>query len=57
MKICSKDTSSIVQCREAYEYDKKIWMFLELMDCGSLTEYVGKDRIVITEELCCYILC
>lgn len=56
MKICSKDTSSIVQCREAYEYDKKIWMFLELMDCGSLTEYVGKDRIVITEELCCYIL-
>jgi serine/threonine protein kinase len=37
MKICSKDSSNIVNCKEAYEFNKKIWIFLELMDWGSLT--------------------
>jgi serine/threonine protein kinase len=33
-------------------------MFLELMDCGSLTEYVGnaKASANLTEEVCAYIL-
>lgn len=56
MKICSKGGSNIVNCKEAYEYNKKIWIFLELMDCGALTDYVGNDRSVLTEEVCSYIL-
>lgn len=33
-------------------------MFLELMDCGSLTEYVGNAKAManLTEEVCAYIL-
>lgn len=56
MKICQKDCPNIVKCHEAYEYNKKIWIFLELMDSGSLTEYVGSDRSAISEEICAYIL-
>jgi serine/threonine protein kinase len=56
MRICSKDSPNIVACREAYDYEKKIWIFLELMDCGSLTEYVGSGRSAISEEVCAYIL-
>lgn len=41
MKVCGKSCQNIVQCYEVYNYKKKIWMFLELMDCGSLTEYLG----------------
>ena len=56
MKICCKDSPNIVKFHEAYEFDKKIWLFLELMDCGSLTEYVGCGRQTISEEVCAYIL-
>lgn len=57
MKMCAKGgCNNIVGCREAYEYNKKIWIFLELMDCGALTDYVGHDRSVLTEEVCAYIL-
>ena len=56
MKICCKDSPNIVKCKEAFDYEKKIWIFLELMDCGSLTEYVGIGRSAISEEVCAYIL-
>lgn len=26
------------------------------MDCGALTDYVGRDRLGISEDLCAYIL-
>ena len=55
MKIC-KDSPGIVKCNEVYDYDKKIWIFLELMDCGALTDYVGSGRSTISEEVCSYIL-
>lgn len=44
MKICSKTAPNIVACKEAYDFDKKIWIFLELMDCGSLTDYASTGR-------------
>lgn len=58
MKICccKGGNSSIVSCKEAYEYNKKIWIFLELMDCGSLTEYVGNPSIQLSEPVVAYIL-
>ena len=58
MKICGSICDNIVQCSEVYNFNKKIWMFLELMDCGSLTEYVGnaKASANMTEEVCAYIL-
>ncbi len=58
MKLCGKTCRNIVQCSDVYNYQKKIWMFLELMDCGSLTEYVGNSTANsnMTEEVCAYIL-
>jgi serine/threonine protein kinase len=32
MRICNQDSSNIVHCKEAFEFDRKIWIFLELMD-------------------------
>lgn len=55
MKIC-KESPGIVNCHEVYDYEKKIWIFLELMDCGALTDYVGSGRSTISEEVCSYIL-
>lgn len=56
MKMCSKDSDCIVQCREVYNFDKKIWIFLELMDNGSLTDYVKYGNEYLSEEICAYIL-
>lgn len=58
MKICAKGgCPNIVQCKEAFDYNKKIWMFLELMDCGALTDYTGSHRTnLLTEEIVAYIL-
>ncbi len=56
MKICGKDCESIVQCREVYHFNKNIWIFLELMDCGSLTDYIKYGNEYLTEEVCAYIL-
>jgi serine/threonine protein kinase len=40
--------SNIVQYMAAYAYDKELWIVMELMDGGSLTDIIGKD--VVWEE-------
>lgn len=50
MKICAKTgCNNIIKCKEAYEFNKKIWIFLELMDCGALSDYAGNERSLLTE--------
>jgi serine/threonine protein kinase len=56
MKICGKGKcANIVNCFEAYEFDKKIWIFLELMDLGALSEYLSFSQSV-PEDVISYIL-
>lgn len=37
MLMC-KQEDSILKCIDAYDYRERLWVFLELMDVGALTE-------------------
>lgn len=57
MKICSQAScTNIINCLEAYEFNKKIWIFLELMELGALSDYVNVYGNPLTEEIISYIL-
>lgn len=57
MKICGQgNCPNIINCKEAYEYNKKIWIFLELMDLGALSDYLNVYGVQLTEEVISYIL-
>ena len=39
MQIC-QDDSEIIQCLEAFDFKKRLWIFLEYLDGGALTNFV-----------------
>jgi len=55
MKLCQKE-DNIIQCFDAYDYDSKLWIYMELMDIGAMTEIVLENEKQIEEEVCQYIL-
>ena len=54
MQIC-KDNENIIKCYEAFDFDNRIWIFLELMNCGALDDYAGDIRSEICLMVCKYI--
>ena len=57
MKICGQgNCPNIINCKEAYEFNKKIWIFLELMDLGALSDYLNIFGNPLTEDVIAYIL-
>jgi p21-activated kinase 1 len=55
MMAC-KDQNNILRCFDAYDFNDKIWIFLELMDIGDMTQIVEDENSAINENLCAYIL-
>ena len=55
MKICSAE-DSILACTDAYDWKGKIWIFVELMDGGALTDMVVEYAGKLPENICVYIL-
>ena len=55
MQMCNGQ-DSILQCVEAFDYCEKLWVFLELMDIGDLTQVLEERRGNIDEKVCAYIL-
>ena len=55
MKLCQKE-DNIIQCYDAYDYDGKLWIYMELMDIGAMTDIVIENEGKIEEEVCQYIL-
>ena len=45
---------SIVQCFETYDYKNRLWIFMELMDGGSLTPMLTELQGQYSEEFCKY---
>ena len=37
MMLCSKE-NNIIQCKDAYDYDGKLWIYMDLMDIGAITD-------------------
>ena len=68
MKICGKD-NNLLNCIDAYEWTekpkmntnstfqvKKLWIYVQLMDGGALTDMVCDGYENITEKVCAYVL-
>ena len=55
MNVC-KDQENILKCIDAYDFNKKIMLFLEYMDVGALTQIVEERKGNIDEKICAYIL-
>mmetsp|Transcript_9891 Transcript_9891/g.7440 ORF Transcript_9891/g.7440 Transcript_9891/m.7440 type:complete len:87 (-) Transcript_9891:349-609(-) len=53
---CAKETDSILQCYEVFDYKERLWLFLEYMDCGCLTDLAEESKGQIPENICAYIL-
>jgi len=45
-----------VKCIDAYDFYEKLWVFLELMDVGAITECLEHYKGKIDENVCKYIL-
>ena len=50
------NTPYIVSCEEVFEFDNRIWVFLELMEGGDLAHIVMKSSDTYTEDFCKYSL-
>ena len=50
------DCGAVVQCLDAFDYDRRIWIFLELMDGGSLTDICEAFSGNYSENFCKYTL-
>jgi len=55
MQMC-KSNDNVIQCLEAFDYRKRLWIILEFMDAGCLTPIVEERKGNITETVCAYIL-
>ena len=45
---------SIVECFETYDFKDRLWLFMELMDGGSLTPMLTELQGQYSEEFCKY---
>lgn len=51
-----RDEDSILKCIDSYDFKERLWVFLEMMDLGAMTELVEQKRGGINEKICAYIL-
>ena len=54
--IAFLDSNEIIKCVDLYDYNKRIWIFLEYMEDGALTNIILKQNRVYSEEFCRYTL-
>ena len=47
---------SIVQCYEAFDFQNRLWIFMELMDGGAFTPMLEELQGQYSEEFCKYSL-
>lgn len=45
---------SIVQCHEAFDFQNRLWIFMELMDGGAFTPMLEELAGAYSEEFCKY---
>ena len=55
MQLCS-DNDALLKSIEAFDYKKKLWIVLDLMDCGYLTKVIEAHYEKFDEEFIRYIL-
>ena len=55
MMLCEEE-DSILKCIDAYDFKERLWVFLEMMDIGAMTNLVEERRGNMDEKICAYIL-
>lgn len=55
MMMC-EDENTILKCYDAYDFKERLWVILELMDVGALTDIVEELKGEMSENVCAYIL-
>ena len=55
MQLC-KAQDNILNCLEAFDFNDKLWIIVELMDGGALTDIILENMGKIKEKLCAYII-
>lgn len=55
MMMCQEETR-ILKIIDAYDFKERLWVVLELMEHGALTDIVEELRGNIKEPICAYIL-
>ena len=53
MLLC-KESENIVKCYECFENKNKLWIFLEMMNGGSLTLMLEETKGKVSEGFCKY---
>jgi len=53
MQLCG-DHDMILRCFECFDFKKRLWVFLELMDCGALTQIIDDHRGKYDEDFIKY---
>lgn len=54
MMAC-KENDAIVNCFECFDFKNRIWIFLEVMDGGSLTQMIEEMGGKHSEEFCKFV--
>ena len=55
MQLCG-DNDMIVRAFESFDFKNRLWIFLELMDCGALTQIIDDRRGKYTEDFIRYVM-
>ena len=53
--MCQSE-GSILKCIDAFDFKEKLWIILEFMDFGALTELLEEKKGRFDERLCAYLL-
>jgi len=55
MMLCEEE-DSILKCIDAYDFKERLWVFLEMMDVGAMTQMLEERRGNMDEKICAYII-
>jgi len=55
MLMCKQD-EGIIRCFECFDFKNRLWIFLELMDCGALTQIIEDRRGKYDEDFIRYVM-
>jgi len=53
--MCQSE-DSILKCIDAYDFKEKLWIILEFMNFGALTDLLEEMKGKLDENLCAYLL-
>lgn len=51
-----KENEMIVRCFEAFDFKDRLWIFMELLDCGALTQMIATMNGDYSEGFIRYVL-